>query len=115
MARRAVNGLAIATFMLASCAGGVGTGAPPRGVLPVGSSVGDVELSPFYRFAGTMPPRPGTVLREEALPAALVPAHAGTARRILYSSVDGRWNSGALPASGALFLPQARRRPVAGR
>ena len=40
------------------------------------------------------------------MPADLAPAHAGKAARILYTSTDGRWNSGILPVSGALYLPK---------
>lgn len=74
--------------------------------LPTGEAVGDQDIGAFYRWNGAMPTAPGRILRQERLPAELVPAHAGTARRILYSSTDGRWNSGVLPVSGALFLPQ---------
>lgn len=74
--------------------------------LPTGEAVGDQDLSAFYRWNGALPSAPGRVLRQERLPAPLVPAHAGGAWRILYSSTDGRWNSGILPVSGALFLPK---------
>lgn len=74
--------------------------------LPTGEAVGDQDIGAFYRWNGAMPTAPGRILRQERLPAELVPAHAGTAWRILYSSTDGRWNSGVLPVSGALFLPQ---------
>jgi hypothetical protein len=74
--------------------------------LPTGEAVGDQDIGAFYRWNGELPSAPGRILRQERLPARLVPSHAGAAYRILYSSTDGRWNSGILPVSGALFLPR---------
>lgn len=81
------------------------------GRLPTGPAAGDQDISPFYRWAGALPAAPGRPLRKEAMPADLVPPHAGEAFRILYTSTDGRWNSGILPVSGALYLPQGKAPP----
>ncbi|HEY8572485.1 alpha/beta hydrolase [Phenylobacterium sp.] len=77
--------------------------------LPVGPSAGDQDLSPFYRWTGKLPSRPGLMLREEPLPANPQIANAGQALRILYTSTDARWNSGVLPVSGTLHLPGGAR------
>jgi hypothetical protein len=82
--------------------------APKTGVLPVGPSVGDQDLSPFYRWTGKLPARPGVMLREEPFPAQPDIPDAGAALRILYSSMDVRWNSGILPVSGTLHLPKGK-------
>ncbi|MCW2395742.1 MULTISPECIES: lipase family protein [unclassified Sphingobium] len=42
------------------------------------------------------------------MPSDLAPPHAGKATRILYTSTDGRWESGLLPVSGALYLPKGK-------
>ncbi|NIC37082.1 alpha/beta fold hydrolase [Halomonas desiderata] len=74
------------------------------GELPIGPLVGDMELSTFYRWEA-MPAAPGVALRSEILqPQERMPA-ASEAFRILYSSVDQRWDSGLVPVSGTLFLP----------
>lgn len=78
----------------------------PTTLLPKGEAVGDQDIGGFYRWAQALPPKPGLPLRRERLPAELVPVHAGAGYRILYTSTDGRWNSGILPVSGALFLPK---------
>ena len=36
--------------------------------LPQGPIVGDQDLSPFYRWTGALPKKPGLVLREEGIP-----------------------------------------------
>lgn len=78
------------------------------GTLPTGREAGDVEISPFYRWTSSLPKQAGSLLREEPMPGDLVPAHAGKAARILYTSTDGRWDSGLLPVSGALYLPRGK-------
>src|SRR4051812_27054673 len=35
--------------------------------LPQGPAVGDQDLSPFYRWAGALPEKPGLMLREEGI------------------------------------------------
>jgi hypothetical protein len=78
------------------------------GILPEGPSVGDQDLSPFYRWTGKLPSRPGIMLREEPIPAQKEMTAAGAAFRILYTSDDARWNSGILPVSGTLHLPKGK-------
>lgn len=75
------------------------------GGLPTGDVAGDMALSGFYRWPGAMPDVPGKLLREESLvlPEGMPAAYEAT--RILYSSVDARWNSGLIPVSGMLFVP----------
>lgn len=80
--------------------------ASPIAVLLSGEAVGDQDIGPFYRWSHALPPAPGQALKRERLPDELVPFHAGAAYRILYTSTDGRWDSGILPVSGALFLPK---------
>jgi hypothetical protein len=94
----------IAAGLLAGCA----TWQDSRQALPVGPAVGDQALSPFYRWSGEMPSRPGVMLRTEPMPdQAEIPA-AATADRILYTSSDARWRSGILPVSGSLYLPRGQ-------
>jgi hypothetical protein len=81
--------------------------------LPQGPIVGDQDLSPFYRWTGALPERPGLVLREEGIPDQPEIVAAATARRILYSSTDARWRSGIIPVSGTLYLPK-RAAPQGG-
>lgn len=75
--------------------------------LPQGPTVGDQDLSPFYRWSGALPKKPGLILREEELPDQPEIVAAATAKRILYTSVDVRWRSGIIPVSGTLYLPKA--------
>lgn len=103
LALTAVTVLAFASFAAA---------AGKAGALPTGPDVGDQSLSPFYRWTGALPKAPGQSLREEPLPAKLSLAHAGEARRMLYTSTDWRWRSGQVPVSGVLYLPQGQ--PPAG-
>jgi secretory lipase len=81
--------------------------------LPQGPIVGDQDLSPFYRWTGALPERPGLVLREEGIPDQPEIVAAATARRILYTSTDARWRSGIIPVSGTLYLPK-RAAPQGG-
>jgi hypothetical protein len=94
----------IAASLLASCATWQGS----QQTLPLGPSVGDQALSPFYRWPGPMPSQPGVMLRTEPMPAqAEIPA-ASAADRILYTSTDARWRSGIVPVSGTLYLPRGQ-------
>lgn len=79
--------------------------------LPRGPAVGDQVLSPFYDWHGPLPRQPGVMLRTEPMPAQPEITHASLARRILYSSVDARWQSGVLPVSGTLYLPDGPMPP----
>ena len=83
------------------------------GSLPQGPIVGDQDLSPFYRWTGTLPEKPGLMLREEGIPDQPEIVAAATARRILYTSADARWRSGIIPVSGTLYLPK-RAAPQGG-
>ena len=83
------------------------------GSLPQGPVVGDQDLSPFYRWTGSLPEKPGLMLREEPIPDQPEIVAAATARRILYSSTDARWRSGIIPVSGTLYLPK-RTAPQGG-
>lgn len=95
-----VTGLAA---LLAGCAGPLSAS---KGILPTGPDAGDRMLSPFYGWTGELPQRPGTMLRTEPMTAQPEFTDAGTMQRILYTSLDGRWNSGVLPVSGTLYLPK---------
>jgi hypothetical protein len=67
---------------------------------------GDGGVPAFYRWNGTIPARPGKMLRTEAAPAGVSIPAAGRAERILYSSTD--WHDPARPTlvSGMVFLPK---------
>lgn len=81
--------------------------APSQGSkLPVGHSAGDQALSPFYRWTGDMPQKPGALLRSEPMPAQAEVAAAASAKRILYTSTDLRWRAGTVPVSGTVYLPK---------
>lgn len=73
--------------------------------LPTGPEWGDMDLSPFYRWGDSIPKAPGALLREEPLPLQREMTAAVEATRILYTSIDQRWQSGNVPVSGTLFLP----------
>ena len=82
-------------------------GLMPMAAAPVSSWSGDGGLAPFYTFAGTIPAKPGVMLRNETLPASLSLPDAGMAVRILYSST-GWPKAGAITVSGALFMPKGK-------
>lgn len=83
------------------------------GSLPQGPVVGDQDLSPFYRWTGSLPEKPGLMLREEPIPDQPEIVAAATASRILYTSTDARWRSGIIPVSSTLYLPK-RTAPQGG-
>ncbi|MDB6452989.1 lipase family protein [Falsirhodobacter sp. 20TX0035] len=74
--------------------------------LPTGPAVGDIDISPFYRWTEALPDAPGRMLRREPMAAETLPAHAANADRILYTSDDGHWDSGIIPVSGILYVPK---------
>ena len=76
------------------------------GTLPTGPLAGDSVLSPFYVVPSSMPDRAGVMLRTETIAAQPELTAAGGQERILYTSTDARWNSGVIPVSGTLYLPQ---------
>lgn len=82
------------------------------GELPRGPAVGDMELSPFYRWDAALPGRAGVMLRKEPASEQQEMTAAAEALRILHTSTDVRWRSGQVPVSGLLYLP--RGRPPAG-
>lgn len=96
---RAFTGICVgAVIVLAANAVAAGT-------LPVGPAAGDMQLSPFYRWPDAMPAQPGVLLRSEAMAVQAQMPAAARALRLLYSSIDQRWQSGLVPVSGALYLP----------
>ncbi len=97
--------LAATLFVLATLARPASAG---DHMLPVGPSAGDQDLSPIYRWQGSVLTGPGRLLKREPLPADLVPRQASTAERVLYSSIDWRWNSGAVPVSGVIYMPRGK-------
>lgn len=107
--RRVVGSLVrqVATRMLGCALAAASSAAIAFGSLPTGPAAGDMPLSPFYRFAGPLPDAPGALLREEAMSDQPEINAAGESRRILYMSTDARWQSGRIPVSGTLYLPDA--------
>src|ERR1700756_33059 len=95
--------------LVAAMAGSAQAASPP---LPVGTVVGDMDLSPFYRWREALPAKPGVMLRQELAPANAEITNASLAERILYTSTDLRWKSGIVPVSGTLYLPKGT--PPAG-
>ncbi len=76
-----------------------------RGAAADDPSAGDGGVSAFYRWPGTLPPRPGILLRQEPLPAAHMIAHAAFGARILYTASAGAGPQRTIPVSGEVFLP----------
>jgi dienelactone hydrolase len=95
--------------LLAALAGSAEAASPP---LPTGPLVGDMDLSPFYRWRQTLPAKPGVMLRQELAPAQADITSASLKQRILYTSTDLRWKAGIVPVSGTLYLPNST--PPAG-
>lgn len=65
---------------------------------------GDGGTSEFYRWDGALAD-PGKMLRQEPVGDGYYAQHASIARRILYSSTDGRFGRGVIEASGLLYIP----------
>ncbi|KRP99924.1 lipase [Bradyrhizobium yuanmingense] len=110
-----MRGIPVAISLLALTAAigvGIPTGRTEPSLLPIGARVGDLDLSPFYRWSDALPERPGVMLRKETVPAQPEITSAGLAQRILYTSTDLRWNAGIIPVSGTLYLPKGE--PPAG-
>lgn len=103
---RAFKGICVGAVIV------VAANAVAAGTLPVGPAAGDMQLSPFYRWPDAMPAQPGVLLRSEAMPVQPDMPAASQALRLLYSSIDQRWQSGLVPVSGALYLPAGN--PPAG-
>ena len=78
---------------------------------PADMLFGDGGTSAFYRWNEPLT-KPGVMLRTEAVGDGFDADHASDARRILYSSTDGRFGRGVVEASGLLYLPQGT--PPAG-
>ena len=104
---RAASRPALAALVVAAGVLACSTPAPrPQGTLPTGPAAGDSALSPFYAWTGKLPERPGVLLRREAFPDQPEFTSAVSMERILYTSLDARWNSGMIPVSGTLYLPK---------
>lgn len=85
---------------------GLVTGAEADAPVPASDyRQGDGRISAFYRWQGTMPVKPGVLLRTETLPPELRLADADRQLRLLYSATDGVTGRGLVTVSGALFLP----------
>ncbi|KAF1033515.1 MAG: hypothetical protein GAK37_00115 [Pseudomonas sp.] len=69
---------------------------------------GDGRVSAFYTWDKPIPATPSKLLRTEPLEANLTLASAASARRILYTSVNGIDNKTPIVVSGALFLPKGK-------
>lgn len=82
-------------------------GVPREGTDPY---FGDSGTSAFYRWSGALA-RPGRMLREEPVGDGFYADNASVARRILYSSTDGRFGRGVVEASGLLYLPKGKPPP----
>lgn len=67
---------------------------------------GDGGVTSFYRWTAPIPTAPGTMLRTEIAPREVSLVSAGTADRILYSSVDWKDVSIATTVSGIVFFPR---------
>lgn len=74
---------------------------------PVPSWSGDGGVPPFYTWTGSIPAKPGVLLRTETLPTAMSLPDAGMAVRILYSST-GWPKAEPITVSGALFVPKGK-------
>ncbi|MCQ8280112.1 lipase family protein [Acetobacteraceae bacterium KSS8] len=68
--------------------------------------MGDGGVSSFYDWTGALPSGPGRMLRQEPLPSAMLPPHAASGTRILYSSLSGVGRQGPAAVSGLLLLPR---------
>ncbi|WLG93731.1 lipase family protein [Pseudomonas sp. FP198] len=104
--RQAFTGICVGAIIV------LAANAMAAGTLPVGPAAGDMQLSPFYRWPDAMPAQPGVLLRSEAMAVQPDMPAASQALRLLYSSIDQRWQSGLVPVSGALYLPAGN--PPAG-
>ncbi|MBT2186060.1 alpha/beta hydrolase family protein [Sphingobium nicotianae] len=71
---------------------------------------GDGGTSDFYRWHEALK-EPGQMLRQEAVGDGYFADNASLARRILYSSTDGRFGRGVVEASGLLYLPKGSPPP----
>lgn len=69
-------------------------------------TLGDSEISPFYRYEGEVPPTVGTLLRQEPLHSHQSVPGAAEGIRLLYTSTDGLDGETPVIVSGSLFLPE---------
>jgi hypothetical protein len=104
-ARWRVPILAMATTVLASTiiASGVQHSTPTA---PGGPAHGDGGVSDFYVWNEEVPGTPGTVLRQEPLPAHLALTNAARGLRVLYTSTDGIDGKTPIAVSGAIYFPK---------
>lgn len=105
--------MGVLTTMLALAGAFVAGGTAQAQSVPAPDALqGDGRVSSFYTWAGTIPAKPGTLLRAEPLPAVLGLPNAGEGIRVLYSSIDGIDGTSPVAVSGAVFVP--RGAPPAG-
>jgi len=98
--KRLAAGAAITALLAPSLTSAAGTAAAPD------PSQGDGGVPAFYGWTEAVSARPGTMLRTEPLPDALVLENAAKGVRILYASTDGLDGRTPIPVSGALFVPK---------
>lgn len=109
---RALAGVAVMGGALAACGTTAEPGIAPDSQaltardLPGGPAYGDGGVPAFYTSITTAPPQPGLLLAQEPLEAEKSLPSAGSAVRILYSSLDGIGGRAPVTVSGALFLPR---------
>lgn len=92
--------ICIAAFGMVSCMN------TTPSALQTGAIAGDMELSPFYSWDGALPDKPGKLLKTETIPTQSDMPSAREAVRLLHTSTDVRWNSGLIPVSSTVFLPE---------
>jgi acetyl esterase/lipase len=69
---------------------------------------GDGRVSSFYTWAGSIPAKPGQLLRRQKLESTLGLANAALDLRLLYSSTDGIDGKTPVAVSGLFFLPKGK-------
>ena len=103
--RCGTSAVAALALLLGACTTPGGPSRPASN-LPLGLNAGDSTELPFYRWSEPVPNEPGRVLRQQKVTVQEDMPHAASATRILYVSNDERWNSGPIPVSGMIFLPE---------
>lgn len=82
------------------------TGAIPAATGPLSRTIrGDGGVSSFYAYEGTLPGKPGVLLKQEKLDLKQSVPGASSNTRLLYTSTDGIDGTTRIPVSGSLFLP----------
>ncbi|MGB5723843.1 MAG: alpha/beta fold hydrolase [Parasphingorhabdus sp.] len=83
------------------------SGSVTKSSQPTDMTLGDSNLSGFYKFDGELA-QPGKLLRQEALEKHQSNPGAGKNIRLLYSSTDGLDGQSRVAVSGILFLPEGK-------